>query len=175
MLGSVLGRRSFLLSVWSWALGSVTADDRALNERAPEFELKDQYDKAYSYRFPKSRITILTLGDRNGAEQIEAWVRPVYDRYQDRVEQYGIAVLNAVPLLLRGMVRGMFKNKVKHSVLLDWKGDVAKSLNYQSKQANVVVVNRSGQVVYRTKGAATAAELQKLYQEVDRLLAEAGQ
>ncbi len=144
-------------------------------ELAASFELKDQYDKQVVYRFPKTRITVLTFGDRKGSEQIEGWVRPLYSRYQERVEQYGVAVLNSVPALLRGVVRGMFKKKVRHSVLLDWKGDVAKSLNYQSKQANVVVVNRSGQVIYRTKGAATQAELQKLYQEVDRLLAEAGQ
>ncbi len=143
-------------------------------ELAASFELKDQYDKQVTYRFPKTRITVLTFGDRKGSEQIEGWVRPLYSRYQERVEQYGVAVLSSVPALLRGAVRGIFKKKVKYSVLLDWKGDVAKAFRYEGKKANVVLVNRQGQIIYRTNGAATEAELQKLYQEIDKLL-EAGQ
>lgn len=140
--------------------------------RAAEFELKDQYDNLRSYRFPKTRITVLTFGDRKGSEQIEGWVRPLYNRYQERVEQYGVAVLNAVPRLMRGIVRSMFKSKVKYPVLLDWKGEVARSYQYESNQANVVVVDRNGRIVYRTKGPATEAELQRLYAQLDRLLAE---
>lgn len=139
--------------------------------RAAEFELKDQYDKPVSYRFPKSRITVLTFGDRQGSEQIEGWVRPLYARYQERIEQYGVAVLSSVPAVMRGLVRGIFKSKVKYSVLLDWKGEVAKAFQYERRQANVFVIDRAGRILYRSKGPATEAELQRLYAQIDRQLA----
>lgn len=154
---------------------AINDEAKASLGKAAEFELKDQYDTSFSYRFPKSRITLLTFGDRKGSAQIEGWVRPLYDRYQERIEQYGVAVLSAVPGLLRGTVRGMFKNKVKYSVLLDWKGDVAKAYQYEGRQANVFLVDRQGRIVYRTKGPANESELQKLYAQIDALLNEGAQ
>jgi peroxiredoxin len=140
--------------------------------RAAEFELKDQHDQPFRYRFPQSRITVLIFGDRKGSEQIEGWVRPLYNRYQTRIEQYGVAVLSAVPSMMRGLVRGMFKRKVKYPVLLDWKGEVAKVYQYESRQANLIIVDRNGRIVYRTTGAASEAKLHWAYEQIDRLLAE---
>ena len=150
-------------------------NDAPVNTKAAEFELKDQHDKPFSYRFPKTRLTILIFGDRQGSEQIEGWVRPLYQRYQERVEQHGIAVLNTVPSLMRGVVRGIFKRNTPYPVLLDWKGDVARAYGYQSKKANLVLIDRQGFIAYRTVGPASESALQNLFAQVDRLLTEGGQ
>ncbi|MDX2032831.1 MAG: hypothetical protein SF339_19295 [Blastocatellia bacterium] len=144
--------------------------DAASESRAAEFELKDQYEKPLAYRFPKGKVSVLTFGDRKGAEQIEGWVRPLYDRYQARIDQHGVAVLSSVPSLMRGIVRGIFRSKVKYSVLLDWKGDVARSYGYQSGKANVVVIDRNGQIVLRVYGAANHQELNRVFTQIDKLL-----
>jgi len=140
------------------------------NMKVPDFELKDQYDKAASYRFPKQKITVLTFGDRKGSEQIEGWVRPLWDRYQTKIDQQGVAVLTSVPFFARGVVRGIFKSKVKYSVLLDWTGDVSKSFGYQSGRANVYVINRDGQIVLTVTGTASQTELDKVFAQIDRIL-----
>lgn len=138
--------------------------------KATEFELKDQYNQVTSYRFPKDKVTILIFGDRKGSEQIEGWVRPLWDRYQDRIDQKGVAVLNSVPSFMRGVVRAIFKTQVKHSVLLDWKGDISQAYGYQSGQANLYVIDRGGQIVMKLLGGVKEQELQKLYGKVDQLL-----
>src|SRR5437899_12807921 len=69
-----------------------------------EFTLSDQYDKLLAYTFPRQKAGVLTLADKQGATQIEAWVRPLYDRYQDRVDIHGIAVLAGLPSFARGLV-----------------------------------------------------------------------
>ncbi len=138
--------------------------------RAPEFELKDQHDKATSYSFPKKNITVLTFGDRKGSEQIEGWVRPLWDRYQNKIDQQGVAVLSSVPFFARGFVRGIFKSKVKYSVLLDWKGDVSKAYGYKSGSANVFVIDRDGRIVLKIIGAANQNELNRLFATIDGLL-----
>lgn len=138
--------------------------------KASEFELKDQYDKSASYRFPKQKLTVLTFGDRKGSEQIEGWVRPLWDRYQTKIDQQGVAVLNSVPFFARSVVRSIFKSNVKHSVLLDWTGQVSKAYGYQNGKANLYVIDRNGRIVLTVTGAATPAELNKVFAQIDRLL-----
>ncbi len=138
--------------------------------RAPEFELKDQYEKSLTYKFPKGKVSVLTFGDRKGSEQIEGWVRPLYERYQDRIDQHGVAVLSSVPSLMRGIVRRIFKSQVKYSVLLDWKGDVSRAYNYQGGKANLVVIDRNGRIVMRAYGAASSQELDRVFAQIDKLL-----
>ncbi len=140
------------------------------NMKVPDFELKDQYDKTASYRFPKPKVTVLTFGDRKGSEQIEGWARPLWDRYQTKIDQQGVAVLTSVPFFARGIVRGIFKSNVKYSVLLDWTGSVSKSFGYQSGKANLYVINRDGQIVLTVTGAASQTELNKVFAQIDRML-----
>ncbi|NBO64495.1 MAG: hypothetical protein EBU88_06580 [Acidobacteria bacterium] len=139
-------------------------------ERAAPFELKDQYNQTNVYRFPRSKPTIFVFGDRRGSEQIEGWVRPVWDRYQERVDQKGVAVLSAVPAFMRGIIRSMFRSKVKYPVLLDWTGDVARSYSYQSGKAILVLIDQQGEVVLRLDGPVSRNGLQLLYARIDRLV-----
>lgn len=139
-------------------------------DRASGFELKDQYNQVNSYRFPKSKPTILVFGDRRGSDQIEGWVRPIWDRYQDRVDQKGVAVLSAVPAFMRGIIRSMFKSKVKYPVLLDWTGEVARAYTYQSGQANLILIDQQGVILLRLTGPVTREGLQELYARIDRLI-----
>lgn len=141
-----------------------------LVDRAVDFELRDQYNQLISYRFPKSKPTILIFGDRKGSEQIEGWVKPIWAQYQERVDQRGVAVLSAVPSFMRGIIRSMFKSRVKYPVLLDWTGGVAKSYAYQSGQANLILIDQQGQIVLRLNGAVSKDGLQQLFARVDRLL-----
>jgi|NOAtaT_7_FD_contig_101_735573_length_3484_multi_2_in_0_out_0_4 hypothetical protein len=146
----------------NWATGATS--------RAVDFELRDQYNQLISYRFPKSKPTILIFGDRKGSEQIEGWVKPIWAQYQDRVDQRGVAVLSAVPSFMRGIIRSMFKSRVKYPVLLDWTGEVAKSYSYQSGQANLILIDQQGQIVLRLTGGVGKEGLQQLYARIDRLL-----
>jgi hypothetical protein len=139
-------------------------------ERAMDFELRDQFGEALAYRFPKERVSVLVFGDRKGSEQVEGWVRPVYDRYTDRIDLHGVAVLTEVPSLFHGYARRQFRKKVRYPVLLDFKGDVSKGYGYSGGKANVLVIARDGHIAHRAAGAATPDGLSRLYAEVDRLL-----
>ncbi len=159
----------FGLTLWKpvQCLIAASPDSEA---KASDFELKDQYGKSSSYCFPKQKLTVLTFGDRQGAEQIEGWVRPLWDRYQAKIDQQGVAVLTSVPFFARGVVRGIFKSKVKHSVLLDWTGQVSKAYGYRNGKANLYVIDRNGRIVLTVIGAATQADLNRVYAQIDRML-----
>lgn len=166
-------RRAFLTGVFAALYPALTTANAATEEtgaKAAEFQLKDQYETQMSYQFPRAKVAVLIFGDRKGSEQIEGWVRPLWDRYQTKIDQHGIAVLFSVPAFARGVVRKIFKNKVKYSVLLDWKGDVAKAYSYQGGQANLFLINRNGEIVLKMVGAANQNELSRLFGQIDRLL-----
>jgi AhpC/TSA family len=144
----------------------------ASSNRAPEFELKDQYGNLQAYRFPAPKVSVLIFGDRKGSGQIEAWVRPLYDRYQDRVNIKGIAALGSVPSVARGMVTRIFKWQVKYPVLLDWTGDVSKQYGYEEGKANVFVVSPRGEVLLRINGAATQNGLNQIQERINQITGE---
>jgi peroxiredoxin len=147
------------------------AASAARNTKAMDFELRDQFGKTLRYSFPKERVSVLTFGDRKGSTQIEGWVRPIYDRYQNRVDLHGVAVLTSVPSLFHGFARRQFRKQVKYPVLLDFKGDVARGYGYEKDKANVLVIDRDGRIALKITGAATGDGLSRVYGEVDRLLA----
>jgi hypothetical protein len=155
-----------------WVFLFLVMSTVAANTRAPEFELSDQYGKAEAYRFPNGRVNVLIFGDRKGSGQIESWVRPLYERYQNRVNIKGIAALSSVPSFARGMVTRIFKSQVKYSVLLDWTGGVTKSYGYEAGKANVFVVGPSGEILLRINGAATPQGLDQVKAQVSHALGE---
>jgi len=135
-----------------------------------EFALRDQYDKLLAYHFPRQKAGVLALADKRGAAQIEAWVRSLYDRYQDRIDIHGIAVLTGLPSFARGLVRQFFKQTVEYPVLLDWDGAVSQAYGYQSGQANLLVIDPGSRILLRLAGPASDASLGQVYAELDRLL-----
>lgn len=139
-------------------------------ERAAEFSLKDQFGAETSFKFPREKATILTIGDKEGAEQLEAWVRPLAEKYGDKIEMHGIAELSAVPGIAKGIVRNIIKKKSPHAIMLDWSGDVSKSYNFKKDSANVILIDKQGDIISRRTGAATPEQLQELMKEINSLL-----
>jgi peroxiredoxin len=157
----VWGRRGFIVAACAaLAVAALTAGAAApLNGRAMDFELRDQFGKTLAYRFPKERVSVLTFGDRKGSSQIEGWVRPVYDRYGDRVDLHGVAVLTSIPSPFQGLARRQFRKQVKFPVLLDFKGDVSRGYGYEKDRANVFVIAPDGRVALPTGSAASSPRL----------------
>lgn len=135
-----------------------------------DFELCDQFNRKCVYRFPKDKVSVLTFGDRKGSSQVEGWVKTLYERYRDRIDLHGVAVLASIPSLFHGYARDRFREKVGYPVLLDFKGDVSKRYGYEKEKANIFIVARDGTVVLKMTGAATPAGLKRVCAEIDELL-----
>ncbi len=150
---------------------SAMATHRLNSEKAVEFSLKDQFGTVYDYKFPREKVSILAFGDKDGSEQLENWIKPLVEKYDAELDIQGIAELSAVPSIARGIVRGMIKKKSKFPVMLDWKGAVSKSYNYEKKKANIILIDKDGTIIFKDTDAADKDKLDKLYKEIDKLLA----
>lgn len=148
-------------------------DSLARLPAALEFELQDQHGISRSCRFPASKIRVVTFADQKGTARIEGWVRPLYQRYRDRIEIHGVAMLSAVPVLARGLVSGIIKASVAYPVLLDWDGRVTQHYNQERDAFRLVVIDEAGRVHCSLTGAANKTRLQALFASLDALLAAA--
>ena len=92
-----------------FALAALAAPAVVPTNAPARIELNDQFDLPQTLSFPTTNITLLTIADHKGSEQIAGWIAPVKQRFGTRLDIRGIADLSPVPRILRGMVRKQFQ------------------------------------------------------------------
>ncbi len=142
-------------------------------ERYPSvsgFLLADQFNHWHTYYFPRQKISFLAIADQAGSAQLEAWIQPVYARYQEQIDIHGVAAMPAVPEALRGLIRLFFKSRLQYPVMLDWHSRVAQQFGYEQAQANVFIIDPAGAIRLKVVGAVAASRLQGVFTQIDWLL-----
>jgi hypothetical protein len=137
-----------------------------------DFELTDQEAKKRTYRFPKTKVTVMTVADRKGANQLAPWIQRVYDRYQNQIDIDGVADVSMIPKLFQPILREAFKKRLEYSVMLDWDGSVVKQFAYKKNVANIYVIDRGGRIVQRIMGAISNEALRTLFRAIDAAIAD---
>jgi hypothetical protein len=157
-------------------LSLLAGESRPLPTDAPaRIELRDQFEAAHKLTFPTTNVTLLTIADRNGAAQVDAWIAALKPRYGGRVAIHGLADVGGVPGFVQGRVRKGFQETRKHPVMLDWSGRVCAQLGYQRDVANILVLDRNGVIQARFTGAATSAAVALVSAALDKVLAAPSQ
>jgi len=152
-------------------LGSFGARAGMLTNAPASIELPDQFEKLQKLSFPNTNLTVLTLADRKGSQQIAGWVEPVAKKFGSRVNVQAIADVSGVPRLLRGTVRSAFRKEQSYPVMMDWAGDVVKRFSPAADHATVLVIDGQGKILRRFVGPATPAEVAELCKLLEQLLA----
>jgi hypothetical protein len=129
------------------------------HQRLGDFQLKDQFNKAHVFQFPRSNATFLIVADHKGSEQIDGWVRPVQQQFGRRVTIAGVADVSSVPPGLRGFVQRGFVKKLSYPVMLDWKGEVVRALRPEKNCANAYLLGTNGMVLHRWSGQASESSM----------------
>ena len=136
----------------------------------PSIELHDQFDAPQMLSFPATNLTLLTIADKKGSEQIAGWVAPLKQRFGRRIDIRGLADVSTVPRPLRGMVRMKFQKSQTYPIMMDWSGEAVKAFTYVPYKANVLVLDRRGQILKRISGEANPKAVQDLCAAIDRAL-----
>jgi hypothetical protein len=129
--------------------------------------LPDQYGAARTCDFSHHPLTVLTVADRQGCEQIGAWVLAVKERYGTKVDIEGIADVSAVPGPLRGMIRKKLKARVEYPIMLDWSGEVIRRFDLSKNVANVFLVGARGKLLLTMHGLPDKGKLERLFSAID--------
>ena len=134
--------------------------------------LHDQFDAPQELLFPSTNVTLLTIADRKGSEQIAGWIAPLKRRFGTHIDIRGIADVSKVPRLLQGLIRMRFQKLLTYPVMMDWSGEVVGAFTYVPNKANVLVLDGSGRIFQRISGEANEKAVQDLCAAIDRALAK---
>jgi hypothetical protein len=166
-----------LTSLWTVlahsSLDSMAADGPSTTwmPRLEGFQLTDQHGSEHRLTFPRDKLLLLAVADRRGAEEIDGWVTPLRQLHSPGFDILGIAQLDPVPKPFRGRVVRQLERRYSYPLLLDWEGQVARSLFCVKNQANVFLLDRHGQVIHRQEGPVSQGQLDQLRAAIDRELA----
>lgn len=154
----------FLLLTLVLSTTALAAPVKKLND----FELTDQNSETRSYRFPKSKVTVMTIADHKGSGELAPWIQRLHDRYQKKIDIDGVADVSKIPKPLHVIFRAAFRKQLAYSVMLDWDGTVVKQFAYKKGVANFYVIDRDGTVLNQITGPISDAAEAKLTREIDR-------
>ncbi|MDY6972421.1 MAG: redoxin domain-containing protein [Thermodesulfobacteriota bacterium] len=133
------------------------------------FSLRDQYGKIYEITYPREKVCILVFADKWGCTQVEGWVRPLYEKYGDKITILGVAQLENVPRWLKSTITRIFKHTIKFPVMMDWTGNVSRAYEYTGRKAYVVIISREGNIQYWVDGRASEKLLRKCCGAINNL------
>jgi hypothetical protein len=154
-------------------LGAAANEIAAPTNAPSRIELSDQFNSLRKLTFPRTNLTFLTIADKAGSEQIEAWVTPIHERFGNSLAIEGIADVSAVPRPLRGVVRRKFQKAQQHPVMLDWSGETVKAFGALPDRVNVLVLDLNGNILARRTGKATRQAIEELGTAIEKALREA--
>lgn len=133
-------------------------------------ELRDQFDSEQKLCFPSPTVTLLAIADKKGSEQIAGWVQPVRRQFGERVDIRGVADVSSVPGPLRGLVRKRFQRLQNYPVMMDWSGNVSRTLAYVPGQVNILLLDQQGRLLSRWAGDATEASVREICEHIQKML-----
>ena len=158
-----------LLTLTAGVSAAPNSEPSSTPTNAPSrIELHDQFDALQTLSFPATKVTLLTIADKKGSEQIAGWVAPLKQRFGKRIDIRGLADVSTVPRPLRGMVRMRFQKSQAYPVMMDWSGKAVKAFTYVPDKANVLVLDAHGQILKRISGEANPQAVQDLCAAIDR-------
>ena len=137
-----------------------------------DFQLTDQHLKARAYRFPKTKVTVMTIADHKGSGQLAPWIQQLHNRYRRKIDIDGVADVSGIPTPMREIFRAVFRNQLTYSVMLDWDGSVVRQFGHKKGVANIYVIDRDGRIVNQTSGPLNDEALAALAMEIDRTLGD---
>jgi hypothetical protein len=135
-----------------------------------DFTLADQHSVSRTYQFPKSKVTVITVADHKGSDQLAPWIERLYSRYEKRIDIDGVADVSMIPKPFQPIFRAAFKKQLTYSVMLDWQGSVVNQFAYRKGVANLYVIDRAGRILKQITGPVTDSGFEELTREVDRAI-----
>ena len=139
--------------------------------KAPDFNLKDQFDKSWSLSGLSGSVTILVAANSDSGRMMGPWVDGLKTRYAGKVRVLGLLDLHTVPGIGRGIARSRIRKETSDPMMLDFRGDVGRAYGVSAKYPVVVVIDKTSTVRAVARTAYDQASFNQITKAADAALA----
>lgn len=130
--------------------------------RVPSFTIEDQHERKWSRSDFTSKPVLYVLCDRDAYDHVDNWTKTLVPKYRKSIHFVPVADVRGVPGIMKGYVRGRFRDEFSYPILLDWEGDLTEKLGLKAGYPTLVITTPGGTVTYHAWGTGTDAQVGRL-------------
>ena len=174
-----------LLIILAFASSTIAREEEdkkglKVGDPAPEFILKDAYDKEHNFKLllekEEVKIAVLLMGDQHVRKDANKWAIELHKVYGKKKEvlMLMLADLRDIPFFAtEGMIKwGTKRENLPVTILLDWEGKVNQKYNTQKKKTDLFIVGSDGKVLYYQAEEYSDDTFKKVTTKIQELLKE---
>lgn len=133
-----------------------------VGSKLPSFSLEDQHKKKWKRKDYEGKVALYIICDRDAYDYVANWTDELVPKYKKKINFVPVADVTTVPDLLKGYIRGRFKDEFTYPVLMDWDGVLVTALDRKAGYPTLVITDDKGVVKYRSWGKGTDSQVKRL-------------
>src|SRR5688500_15226013 len=87
-----------------------------VGSKLPSFSLEDQNEKKWKRKDYEGKVALYIICDRDAYDYVENWTDELVPKYKKKISFVPVADVTTVPDLLKGYIRGRFKDEFTYPV-----------------------------------------------------------
>lgn len=143
------------------------------------FSMEDQFKQAHTDSAFRDAALLVLVANKGGSKYSRKWSPALRDslvswQLHEPVKLLGVATMKGVPFFLKGMVKGKLPKEPKDWMLLDWKGEFAKSYECKGDTCHVLIFDSQSFLRHRlTVGEVASSEMTAIQNLLRQVTGEA--
>ena len=133
-----------------------------IGSKIPAFTVEDQNERSWTRSNFSQKPVLYVVCDRDAYDHVDNWTSELVPRYKSKIHFVPVADVSAVPGLMKGYVRGKFKDEFSYPILMDWEGVLVKALRMKPGFPTLVITKADGTMTYHAWGKGTAKQIERL-------------
>ena len=142
----------------------------AIGAKVPAFAIEDQFEKKWTKADYNNKVALYMVCDRDGYDYADNWTDKLVPKFKNRIHFVPVADVSPVPGLLKGYIRGKFKDNFTFPVLMDWEGTLVKAFDMKEGYPTLIITDKTGVIQYRAWGKGSESEVRRLQEKLEQLL-----
>lgn len=141
-----------------------------IGAKVPTFSIEDQFEKKWTKADYSNKVALYMVCDRNGYDYADNWTDKLVPKFRNRIHFVPVADVSPVPGLLKGYIRGKFKDNFSFPVLMDWEGTLVKAFEMKEGYPTLIITDKTGVIQYRAWGKGSENEVRRIQEKLEQLL-----
>lgn len=146
------------------SIGAVT-----VGQKVPSFSIADQHERTWKRSDFSTKPVLYVLCDRDAYDYVDNWTDELVPAYRTKIHFVPVADVRGVPGLMKGYVRGRFRDEFSYPILMDWEGELSRTLGLKKGYPTLVVTRADGTVTYQAWGKGSRNQVGRLKKKLDEV------